>query len=332
MTCIRASVSGPIWAFSFVILEAAQAVFFGSVFQNTDSFLIGVVVFGATAVATLIYAYARTPCQLAIAWSNRSALLWLNISTALVWVAYFFALQLIEPAVAFTIFSGLIPISIVLASCLNVPEASPIKNWLEGVGLFIVLIGVVYLSAATLLGTSGFVREGRYSAISGLILSYVAAASLAGMMIYSQRLDRLGVAPIAQYGLRFPLYVVLACAAVALGIDHKGPIDRSAFVGVVLAGLVLIAFPVFAMQKAISLMSSLSLAVITALGPLFVFAFQLLEGRVAYASATMTGLFIYFVGAMLAASGGAKDVSARKVGTHAGIMHKLSTERSKHDS
>jgi hypothetical protein len=32
---------GLIWAFSFVILEAVQAVFFGSVFQDYDSFLIG---------------------------------------------------------------------------------------------------------------------------------------------------------------------------------------------------------------------------------------------------------------------------------------------------
>lgn len=67
------------------------------------------------------------------------------------------------------------------------------------------------------------------------------------------------------------------------------------------------AFPVFAMQKAISLMSTLTLAAITALGPLFVFLFQILEGRVDYAPATMTGLIIYFTGAILAAYGGAKS-------------------------
>lgn len=48
-------------------------------------------------------------------------------------------------------------------------------------------------------------------------------------------------------------------------------------------------------------MSTLSLAAITALGPLFVFLFQIVERRVAYAPATMTGLMNYFTGAVLMA-------------------------------
>jgi drug/metabolite transporter (DMT)-like permease len=89
-------------------------------------------------------------------------------------------------------------------------------------------------------------------------------------------------------------------------LDAKGPIDPTALAVVVLIGLAIMAFPVFAMQKAISLMSTLTLAAITALGPLFVFAFQLLEERVAYAPATMTGLTICFAGAVLAAYGGTR--------------------------
>ena len=56
-------------------------------------------------------------------------------------------------------------------------------------------------------------------AIAGLLLTCISATSLAVMMIYSQRLDRLGVAPVAQYGLRFPLYVVVALVAAWLGFD-----------------------------------------------------------------------------------------------------------------
>ncbi|MCW0001851.1 hypothetical protein OE766_26925 [Pararhizobium sp. YC-54] len=78
-------------------------------------------------------------------------------------------------------------------------------------------------------------------------------------------------------------------------------------------GFAIIAFPVFAMQKAISLMSTLTLAAITALGPLFVFLFQLVEGRVAYAPATMTGLIIHFAGAVLAAYGGARHSEIKSI-------------------
>lgn len=131
---------GLIWAFSFVILEAAQAVFFGGVFQDYDSFLIGAAVFGISAVGTLIWSGSRTPDQLRIAWSNKTSLIGLNLSTAFVWVAYFYALQMIEPAVVFTIFSGLIPIAILIAAACRVPEASPLRNFIEGLGIVIVLM------------------------------------------------------------------------------------------------------------------------------------------------------------------------------------------------
>lgn len=303
---------GLIWAFSFVILEAAQAVFFGSVFQDYDSFLIGGAVFGVTAAGTLIWVKVRTPGQLRIAWANRASLFGLNLSTALVWIAYFFALQMIEPAVVFTVFSGLIPIAIVIASACGVPEASSLRNRIEGVGLIAVVIGVGYLAAITLLGLSGFVRGGWNGAMAGLLLTCVSAVSLAAMMIYSQRLNRLGIAPVAQYGLRFPLYVMVAFPATWIGLDGKGPVDPSGLLAVILIGFAIIAFPVFAMQKAISLMSTLTLAAITALGPLFVFLFQIVEGRVAYAPATMTGLMIYFAGAVLAAYGGARHSGGKR--------------------
>ncbi|MEM7170955.1 MAG: DMT family transporter [Pseudomonadota bacterium] len=300
------STLGLIWAFSFVTLEAAQAVFFGGAFQHYDSFLIGAAVFGFTALGTLLWTGLRSANELRIAWGNGSALFGLNLSTAFVWIAYFFALQMVEPAVVFTIFSGLIPVAILTASVFGVPEASPLRNRTEGVGLLIVVIGVGYLATITMLGQSGFVRGDWTVALSGLVLTCVSAINLAAMMIYSQRLDRLGVAPVAQYGLRFPFYVVVALAAAWLGLDEKGPVDPGGLTTVVLIGFAIMAVPVFAMQKAISLMSTLTLAAITALGPLFVFLFQIVEGRVDYAPETMTGLMIYFGGAILAAYGGAR--------------------------
>ena len=304
---------GLIWAFSFVILEAAQAVVFAGVFQDYDSFLIGGAVFGFTAAGALIWAKVRSAEQLKIAWANRASLFGLNLSTALVWIAYFFALQMIEPAVVFTVFSGLIPIAIVIASACGVPEASPLRNRVEGVGLITVVIGVGYLAVITLLGQSGFVRGGWTAAMVGLLLTCVSAVSLAAMMIYSRRLDRLGIAPVAQYALRFPLYIVVALSAAWLGLDGKGPVDPSGLLAVVVIGFAIMAFPVFAMQKAISLMSTLTLAAITALGPLFVFLFQIVEGRVAYAPATMTGLMIYCAGAVLAAYGGARHSGGKSI-------------------
>jgi drug/metabolite transporter (DMT)-like permease len=99
---------------------------------------------------------------------------------------------------------------------------------------------------------------------------------------------------------------MVALSATSLGLDWKGLVDPAGLLAVVLIGFAIMAFPVFAMQKAISLISTLTLGAITALGPLFVFLFQIVDGRAAYAPATMAGLMIYFAGVVLAAYGGAR--------------------------
>ena len=107
--------------------------------------------------------------------------------------------------------------------------------------------------------------------------------------------------------------MVVALAAAWLGLDDKGRVDPGGLLIVVLIGFATMAFPVIAMQKAISLMSTLTLAAITALGPLFVFLFQIVEGRVDCSPATVTGLMIYFVGAILTAYGGARRREGKAV-------------------
>ncbi|TKT69548.1 hypothetical protein [Aquamicrobium sp. LC103] len=72
---------------------------------------------------------------------------------------------------------------------------------------------------------------------------------------------------------------------------------------------------------------------IRALGPLFVFLFQIVEGRVSYAPATMTGPMIYFAWAVLAAYGGAKHVRRMSIGgKRKDIAIKLDRELAKLDT
>ena len=47
----------------------------------------------------------------------------------------------------------------------------------------------------------------------------------------------------------------------------------------------------------------MTIAAVTALGPVIVFVLQMVEGRVAYAPATLAGLLIYMSGALVAALG-----------------------------
>lgn len=73
---------GLMWCFCFVVLEAVQAVYFGSVFQRTDAFFIGTCVFGVSTVVSLTWIWVTDRMQFALALRNWRLLLGLNLASA----------------------------------------------------------------------------------------------------------------------------------------------------------------------------------------------------------------------------------------------------------
>ncbi|AHB50196.1 hypothetical protein W911_10665 [Hyphomicrobium nitrativorans NL23] len=293
---------GLIWCAVFVVLDAAQAVVFGTVLQRMDSLLVGIYVFGTSALLCLVIVVVRARHELQIACVNPALLAALNVSSAVGWLFYLGAVQLIEPAVAFTLFSGIIPLSIVVARRADGDGPRlPLSAW-ERCGLFILAIGLVALAASTIGGLSGFVRGGFFVAVCGVLLSLFSGVAMAGMVLASYRLSDRGLSPAAVFALRFPLYLLFATCGYLLGFDDKGAVPAADFAAAVALGLAVLAFPIYAVQKAVSLRSSLTLGAATALIPVAALFLQTLEGRVGFSAATALGLAIYTVGAVIAAA------------------------------
>ena len=93
---------GMIFCLSFVTLEAFQAVYLGSVFQEVDSFLVGAWVLGISVVGCTLATAVLRPLDLVASVAAWRIVAVLNVFAALTWVVYFIAIQLIEPAVVFT--------------------------------------------------------------------------------------------------------------------------------------------------------------------------------------------------------------------------------------
>lgn len=308
---VGSGLQGLLWSFVFVILDAVQAVFFGGVLQRQDAFLIGGLVFGLSATGCIAWTAIARPEQISIALRHPAPLAGLNLTAAGAWLAYFIAIQLTEPAVAFTIFVGVIPISTIIASYCGFPEAETSRNRIETLGNAILILGLLMLAGFTLFGQSGFVRGGTDVALLGLALAVAAGVLITLMLLYSKRLDGVGLEPVAQFGLRFPIFVVLAFAGFAMGVDDKGPVPPGDILHAVAIGMILLAFPIYAVQKAVSLTTPLTIASIAATAPLIVFLLQMVEGRVDYSNATSAGLVVYFIGAIVTALGSAR-ASARQ--------------------
>jgi drug/metabolite transporter (DMT)-like permease len=314
-SAISSSTAGLIWCAAFVVLDATQAVAFGTILQTMDGFLIGLLAFGLSSLGCLMYSAWQAPVQLRTALSDPGLLLWANIHAAGGWLTYLGALQLIEPAVSLTIYCGVLPLATIAAARAGVREAEGPKNTLEAGGNVILAAGVLALVAVTLAGWSGFVRGGFVAGLAGALLSALSGVFIAGMLVCSFRMDGRGVGPAAQFALRFPVYLGLAFSGYLLGLDDKGPVPAVDLIVAVGIGFVLLALPSFAVQKAVSLTSSLTIGAAAALTPVLVFLIQLLEGRVDYSRATLAGLTVYVAGALIAAWGRWRAVTGEAIGT-----------------
>ncbi|MEM9107330.1 MAG: DMT family transporter [Pseudomonadota bacterium] len=303
---MSATQQGLMYCLAFVSLEAFQAVYLGAIFQAVDSFLVGAWVFGISVVACTLATALLRPGELINAGRAWRVVLALNLFAALTWVAYFTAVQLIEPAVVFTIFSGMVPIGAIVGAWLGLPEAKSRQNRFARAGQLTILASLLCLGTTTMLGFSGFAREGVWAALAGVLFAAISGGCTAFVILYSVRLNSRGVGPLAQFGLRFVLYTILALAAFWWGLDDKGvPLGSDQLAAIVLIGLAVIAFPLYLVQKAVPLIPAPTIAAMTALGPAMVFLMQLFDGRIDYSNATLAGLVVYMAGALLTVHGAA---------------------------
>ena len=290
---------GLFWSAIYILLESAQSVFFGSVLQEMDSFQLGFWVFGITTFFLLLGVWLFDPEQIKLCGQNLRGLFACNCSTATGWILYLFSIQLIEPAVAFTVSSAAMPISAIGLAFLGIGEPVSLDTRQKRIGFSLIAAGIVFLVGATLLGLSGFVRGSQVSGILGSASALLSGCAFAWMLIHCRALNTRGLGPVPVFASRFPLYIVLCGLGWLLKLDYKAPVETGDAAIAILIGLVIMAFPLYAMQKAISSISVLLLSTITALGPLIVFLMQMIEGRVSFSEFTLVGLLIYSSGVLL---------------------------------
>ena len=309
------SLAGLIWAFAFVFVEAVQYVYFGNVFQRVNSFFFGAIVIGLSTAFVITFAAIRTPEQMRAAGRNLPVLFIVNVLVCLSWIALLISVQVIEPAIAYTLGAGAMPLAAWAAHRIGVPEGDAPRNRLEKTGLVTILGSLIWLSVVTVTGQSGFVRGGIGIGLLGVGLALAEGVMFTAVLVYCQRLDRNGIGPGAVFGLRFVLYVFVAAGAAAIGIDAKPALlDASELAVIIGIGLLLIVPPLYALQRAVALISTLSISVLTALGPLIIFAMQMIEGRVSFAPATLIGLALFFAGSILAAFGAVRATMHQRRG------------------
>lgn len=306
------STLGLLFALAFVLLESTQFVYFGGLFQKMNSFQFGFLVFFSIVGLFVGWAAIFSPGQLRNALGMRRELIAVNVGAVVTFSAYLLSVQLIEPAIAYTVSAGTMPISAYLLYRFGIREGENMRNRSEAIGNALIFVSILFLALITMSGWSGFVRGDRSIAVLGILLAVVDGVFFTLILIYSQRLNRNGVGPSAVLGIRLPLYVMVTGGLYFSGMGYQPDTDltSSQVAFYVAVGFLLLVPPLYFFQKAVSLLSTLTVSALTALGPFVIFMLQLAEGRVDYSVMTLIGLAIYILGAILSAFGAVKATTS----------------------
>ncbi len=296
----------------FVGLEAVQFVYFGGLFQNVNPFFFGALVFGVTVALIWLWAAFFRRNELSVARPNLPIILRINLAAAAASGAYLASVALVEPAVVYTVSAGAMPLVMWFFYHRGVPEAEAPRNRIETIGCLLLFFSIAYLCVITTGGYSGFVRGGVWAGVLGIVLALTDGTAFALVLVYSKRLDVVGISAEIILGLRMILYVIIASAVSAAVVAPAGTMSPAGIATMVAIGLAVTIPPLYAFQKAVSLISALTLSLLTTLGPFAIFGLQILEGRVDYSIATLLGLCLFSAGALLAAWGAMSGTQLRR--------------------
>ncbi|MEM7438587.1 MAG: hypothetical protein AAF393_03240 [Pseudomonadota bacterium] len=261
-----------------------------------NSFLFGAITFGIMTCGILLWVAVTSAGQLRAAWSRPRDLMLVNVGAVVTFTAFLISVQLIEPAVTYTVSSAMMPITAVALAGWATAR-SPGKR----ISLVLLALAIAILAYSTLSGQSGYVRGGPPMAALGLVLAMVDGIFFTLILVGSARLNDGGTGALAVLGLRMPLYVVVTAGLATATVTPAGIPGFSLLAAFVAAGLLLTVPPLYFLQRAVPILSTFALSSIIALGPLIIFGAQLLEGRVQLSLITFLGIAVYIVGSFLAA-------------------------------
>ncbi len=111
---------GPGLVLLFAISQALRDVYFAGVFQGVNFFVVVLIAFSMSIVVCGVRAIVRNRSELKRIHSELRAFIWMNITTAIAWSCYFFALKTLQPSIVNTLHSAIAPLTVVVLGVVGV--------------------------------------------------------------------------------------------------------------------------------------------------------------------------------------------------------------------
>jgi hypothetical protein len=285
---------GPLLVFVFTLSQSVRDVYFGSVFQRLDFLLVILLAFSWSTVIFAATTLIRAPSDFAKLRAQSGPMIAANITTAIAWISFFFALTHVDPAICNTIHSAMGPLTVVILGARGVTLAKlGAIGRIEYAGYVGIAVSVAALWWVVLGGFSGLALTNLTASVAGLALLSVSGISITISLLYCKRLQDRGIGADAVTAARYLLLILFAGTAVLWQGNFDSVDTPRQFTVLSAATTVFIVLPLFAYQLGIGRTTPLTAQVIRALGPVFVFAVEQSEGRLHYSLPTLACILVY---------------------------------------
>ncbi len=263
--------------------------------------LVAVGVFTLCTLVFLPISFVHSRDSLAALTRRPGGLFWVNVTSAIAWLAFFAALKLIEPSLVQILYSGIGPLSVVWVDR-RVRDAIPAipLTRAERPIYFGLLASLIFAAAVAVCGLSGVGAQPVGVTALGVILAASGGISISVSTMLCRKLNDAGVTPGTLLSLRYPVTVL--SAAVLASLSSSGlpaPLSLRVDAFMVIAAL-LIVVPSYVNQIGISLASPLTVRVVLSTGPVLIFFVQLIEGRLSASLYSLAAAILYAVAAISA--------------------------------
>ena len=259
----------------YLLMSSIREVFFALVLRQINVFvLIGIVFSLATIIFTLSLA-GNLRALLTKVNNNKLNIFYINMTTAVAWFSFIFALQFIEPAIATAIITALGPVSTLIVAVMMLKDFR--VNRLDIICAVGIMFSIIFLGYLTLTGRSGVKSDSLFLAALGLLGTLISGFTSAANTVVTKRLVIGGFNSRQIMVVRFYFLIFISLFWIIL---RQIPVQMSAdqFLAVAAISFFGISIPLFALQAGIARMDVNSVALMISVAPLITFVFQYLKG------------------------------------------------------
>lgn len=280
----------------FVLCQAARDAYFSHLFQGRDFFEVALLAF---AVSTVIFSFVtllRRPRVWRDFRGQLRRLAWVNLTTGVAWLAFFYAIKHLEPAVASTLYMGAGPLAVLALPRRRrsrrdeAPRAACERACYVGLAATLAALWLVVLG-----GGSGLQNIDPAATLAGLGAATLGGALIALGHFGARQLNDAGLGSDAVMATRF--LAIVAIAGLVELFDGTPPeiATTEEAASLAAAAVLLIVLPSFALQLGVARASPLTVNVVRALGPVLLFFVQLADDRIVPAPATLACVVAYAI-------------------------------------